>query len=58
MHILADAEENVLELFRSAINVDIVNGPQVRNMEIFSEGSQGFRRGHKKFDDGFVIGRE
>ncbi|MEM3839213.1 MAG: acylphosphatase [Candidatus Micrarchaeaceae archaeon] len=58
VHILAEADEHVLELFKDAIEVDIPKGPQVKHIEAFYEGSSGFPKDAKSYSGKFVIERE
>lgn len=57
VHVLAEADEDVLEIFKDAINVDIVHGPQVRHIEVFPENSEHFPKDAKTYDT-FVVERE
>ncbi len=56
VHIVAEAEENVLELFKDAISVDMPNGPQVRHIETFGEENDRFPKDAKQYDK-FVVER-
>jgi acylphosphatase len=49
--ILAEGGEEEIEEFEKEINVDIEHGPQVHNVERFAEGSAGFPRNDKRYED-------
>ncbi len=55
VHVLAEAEKSVLELFKDAIDVDMKNGPQVRHMEVFSEESSGFPKDIGEYEGRFIV---
>jgi acylphosphatase len=51
VEILVDGEKDSIEKFEVEINVDLQHGPQVHNMERFSEKDPGFPNDDKKYDD-------
>lgn len=56
VHVLASGKDDAVALFKDTIDVDMVHGPQVRHIEEFPEGSEGFPRDARDYD-GFVIER-
>ena len=55
VHVLAEAEKDVLELFKDAIYVDMKNGPQVQHIEVFPEESKEFPKSMDRYEGRFVV---